>query len=184
MTRSGDYDDDPYYIPPGEPDFSPRQASTGHSVTPQCFEALASEFTEAQFEAASHPGAALVLAGAGTGKTSTLTAAVVHRIAIDGVAAARIIAVTFTNKTAHEMTSRIRIATGDEASSSWIGTYHGLGARQLRDAPEIAGLRPGFEILDADDSRRLCRVARNREIPAVRGDLLRLIRDDRRFSVP
>lgn len=155
MTRSGDYEEDPYYIPPGEPDLAPSATSTGKDVTPRSFDALAQDLTRAQIEAASHPGAALVLAGAGTGKTSTLTAAVVHRIAIDRVAPSRIIAVTFTNKAAHEMTSRIRVATGDEASSSWIGTYHGLGARQLRDAPEIAGLRPGFEILDADDSRRL-----------------------------
>lgn len=155
MTRSGDYDEDPYYIPPGEPDLAPSAISTGKGVTPRSFDALAQDLTRAQIEAACHPGAALVLAGAGTGKTSTLTAAVVHRIAIDGVVPARIIAVTFTNKAAHEMTSRVRIATGDEASSSWIGTYHGLGARQLRDAPEIAGLRPGFEILDADDNRRL-----------------------------
>ncbi len=63
--------------------------------------------------------------------------------------------VTFTNKAAGEMIGRIRAALGDEMSPSWIGTFHGLGARQLRIEPEVADLRPGFDILDADDTRRI-----------------------------
>jgi DNA helicase II / ATP-dependent DNA helicase PcrA len=58
------------------------------------------------------PGSILVLAGAGTGKTSTLTAAVAHRIALDGIPPPRVLAVTFTNKAASEMGSRIRAALG------------------------------------------------------------------------
>jgi DNA helicase-2/ATP-dependent DNA helicase PcrA len=119
------------------------------------FDAIAATLTPAQAQAAAHPGPILVLAGAGTGKTATLTAAVVHRIAVERIPAARILAVTFTNKAASEMASRIRAALGGQAAPSWLGTYHGLAARQLRDAPEIAELRPGFDILDADDSRRL-----------------------------
>jgi DNA helicase-2/ATP-dependent DNA helicase PcrA len=111
--------------------------------------------TAAQAEAALQDGAVLVLAGAGTGKTKTLTAAVVHRIRDFGVKPDRILAVTFTNKAAGEMTGRIRAALGGDASPGWLGTFHGLGARQLRSEPEVAGLRPGFDILDADDSRRL-----------------------------
>jgi len=110
--------------------------------------------TQPQAHAAALRGPVLVLAGAGTGKTRTLTAAVAHRIANDGIPAGRVLAVTFTNRAAAEMLDRIRAAIGDEAAPRWIGTFHGLGARQLRSEPEVAGLRPGFDILDADDTRR------------------------------
>ena len=68
------------------------------------------ELTEQQAAAAMQSGAVLVLAGAGTGKTKTLAAGVVHRIEACGIPAARILAVTFTNKAAAEMASRIRAA--------------------------------------------------------------------------
>lgn len=111
--------------------------------------------TPAQADAAARDGAVLVLAGAGTGKTNTLTAAVAWRIGVLGIPAARVLAVTFTNKAAQEMQGRIRAMLAGQAVPSWVGTFHGLGARQLRAEPEVAGLRHGFEILDADDSRRL-----------------------------
>src|SRR3984893_10272801 len=111
--------------------------------------------TTAQANAAAQCGPVLVLAGAVTSKTKTLTAAVVHRIAAGGVAPGRILAVTFTNKAATEMSSRIRAALAGGVAPSWLGTFHGLAARQLRIEPEVAGLRPGFDILDADDSRRV-----------------------------
>ena len=111
------------------------------------------DLTPEQRAAARQSGAVLVLAGAGTGKTKTLTAAVAHRIE-RGIAASRILAVTFTNKAANEMAQRIRLALDGDAPR-WIGTFHGLGARQLRIEPEVAGLRPGFDILDADDGRRV-----------------------------
>ena len=91
------------------------------------------------------------------GKTRTLTAAVAWRIAEHGIPAHRVLAITFTNKAASEMTQRIRTMLAGQAVPSWIGTFHGLAARQLRAEPEVAGLRPGFEILDADDSKRLVR---------------------------
>ena len=113
--------------------------------------------TTVQARAAAQDGPVLVLAGAGTGKTKTLTAAVVHRIAAGGVAAGRVLAVTFTNKAATEMSCRIRTALDGGSAPSWLGTFHGLAARQLRIEPEVAGLRPGFDILDADDNRRIVR---------------------------
>ncbi|MEO8714796.1 MAG: UvrD-helicase domain-containing protein [Acetobacteraceae bacterium] len=59
-------------------------------------------------------------------------------------AASRIVAVTFTNKAAAEMLSRIRAVLDDDAAPSWTGTFHGLGARQLRIEPEVGHLRLGL----------------------------------------
>jgi len=81
----------------------------------------------------------------------------VHRIGAGGVATGRVLAVTFTNKATTEMSSRIPATLDGGPAPSWIGTFHGLAARQLRIEPEIAGLRPGFDILDADDSRWIVR---------------------------
>lgn len=113
------------------------------------------DLTPQQYAAAIQSGPTLVIAGAGTGKTKTLTAAVGHRIANLQIAPSRLLAVTFTNKAAAEMTSRIKIALGETMAPKWTGTFHGLGARQLRIEPEVADLRPGFDILDADDTRRM-----------------------------
>ena len=127
-------------------------SNSAPSVLP---DSILAGLTPSQAEAATKAGPVLVLAGAGTGKTRTLTSAVAHRIAIRNVPASRVLAVTFTNKAAGEMTSRIRASLGTHGAPHWVGTFHGLGARQLRIEPEVAGLRPGFDILDADDSKRL-----------------------------
>ena len=113
--------------------------------------------TSPQAEAAMHDGAILVLAGAGKGKTRTLTSAVAWRIARHGIPPNRVLAVTVTNKAAREMTDRIRGMLAGQAVPTWTGTFHGLAARQLRIEPEVTGLRAGFEILDADDSKRMIR---------------------------
>jgi DNA helicase II / ATP-dependent DNA helicase PcrA len=55
------------------------------------------------------------------------------------------------------MAGRIRTALGPEASPHWLGTFHGLAARQLRAGPEVASLRDNFDILDAEDSCRILR---------------------------
>ncbi|QEO18787.1 ATP-dependent helicase [Acetobacter vaccinii] len=111
--------------------------------------------TAVQQAAARQDGAVVVLAGAGTGKTRTLVAGVVDRIRRRGLPPSRILAVTFTNRAADEMRVRIAQALGAEQTPSWIGTFHGHGRRQLRQDPEIAGLRAGFDICDAEDSRRI-----------------------------
>ena len=107
---------------------------TGYAAA--SFDAIAATLTETQAAAAAHPGSILVLAGAGTGKTSTLTAAVAHRVAVDGIPPHRVLAVTFTNKAASEMANRIRAALGPDAAPYWLGTFHGLAARQLRGSPK------------------------------------------------
>ncbi|WP_334131682.1 DNA helicase II [Silanimonas lenta] len=110
----------------------------------------------AQREAVSAPpGHYLVLAGAGSGKTRVLT----HRIgwlhAVEGVPLHGILAVTFTNKAAHEMRQRIAATLSIEPRGLWVGTFHGIAHRLLRLHWQEAGLPEGFQILDADDQLRL-----------------------------
>lgn len=115
---------------------------------------ILSRLTDAQRRAARATGPTLVLAGAGSGKTLSLVAGVACRIVERRIPPARILAVTFTNKAAGEMRDRIRTTLGAEAPH-WLGTFHGLGARMLRHEPEAAGLRPGFDIVDAGDAQRI-----------------------------
>lgn len=99
----------------------------------------------------------LVLAGAGSGKTRVL----VHRIAWlihrEGLSPFNILAVTFTNKAAKEMRSRIETLLETSAKSMWIGTFHSLAHRLLRAHWREAGLLEGFQILDSDDQYWLVR---------------------------
>lgn len=118
---------------------------------------LLAGLTPPQQQAARQEGAVVVLAGAGTGKTRTLVAGVVDRIWRRHIAPSRILAVTFTNRAAEEMRSRIADAVGVDRAPGWIGTFHAHGRRQLRTDPDIALLREGFGIADAEDSRRIVR---------------------------
>ena len=100
----------------------------------------------------------LVLAGAGSGKTRVL----VHRIARlmeQGIRPHEILAVTFTNKAAHEMRKRVESITGVPAQSLWIGTFHGLAFRLLRRHHDAANLPDNFQIIDSDDQLRLVKQA-------------------------
>jgi DNA helicase-2/ATP-dependent DNA helicase PcrA len=133
----------------------PAMEPASSSVSADRMSAILAGLTPTQAGAAMLEGAVPVLAGAGTGKTRTLTAGVTARLAVRGISPSRILAVTFTNKAAKEMADRIRTMLAGVAVPSWVGTFHGLGARQLRIEPEVAALRPGFDILDADDSKRL-----------------------------
>ena len=113
---------------------------------------------EAQREAVTAPpGHVLVLAGAGSGKTRVL----VHRIAwlcqVEAVSPFNIFAVTFTNKAAAEMRSRVEKLQGMPSAGMWVGTFHGLSHRLLRSHWKEAGLPQTFQILDADDQYRLVR---------------------------
>jgi DNA helicase-2/ATP-dependent DNA helicase PcrA len=110
----------------------PESAAMTAPVPDMDHTAILRGLTPSQATAATLSGAVLVLAGAGTGKTRTLTAGVAMRIADRRIPASRILAVTFTNKAAKEMGDRIRTMLGDRSTPSWVGTFHGLGARQLR----------------------------------------------------
>jgi DNA helicase-2/ATP-dependent DNA helicase PcrA len=110
----------------------------------------------AQREAVEHPGGPLlVLAGAGSGKTRVLTARIAQLITQLGVAPQRIFAVTFTNKAAGEMRTRIAQLLGSDPRGLWIGTFHSLSARLLRRESPLLGFGPNFTIYDADDSEAL-----------------------------
>ncbi|MEO6247283.1 MAG: UvrD-helicase domain-containing protein [Sphingomicrobium sp.] len=101
-------------------------------------------------------GPVLVLAGAGTGKTSALTARLAHLIATRRAWPSQILAVTFTNKAAREMKERIsRISGGAIEGMPWLGTFHSVAARMLRAHAELVGLQSNFTILDTDDQLRL-----------------------------
>ena len=91
------------------------------------------------------PGANLVLAGAGSGKTRVLVHRVLRLLA-DGLAPNRILAITFTNKAAGEMKERLFASLEEGARGIWVGTFHAVCARILRAEAEAAGLSPGFTI--------------------------------------
>jgi ATP-dependent DNA helicase Rep len=101
-------------------------------------------------------GPLLVLAGAGSGKTRVITEKIAHLIARRGLSAAKIAAITFTNKAAREMRERVaKRVSGDAAEGLTVSTFHALGLRFLQIEHEAAGLRRGFSIFDSDDSAGL-----------------------------
>ncbi|MBY5993352.1 DNA helicase II [Ferrimonas balearica] len=101
------------------------------------------------------PGAVLVLAGAGSGKTRVLTHRIAWLMEDQGESPYAILAVTFTNKAAAEMRHRIEDLVRGPVNRMWIGTFHGLAHRLLRAHYQEAGLPEGFQILDSDDQQRL-----------------------------
>ena len=100
------------------------------------------------------PGPALVIAGAGSGKTRTLTYRVAYLLE-QGIPADRILLLTFTNKAAGEMMRRVADLLGRQLPSLWGGTFHSIGARVLRLHAELLGHRRDFTILDRDDAKAL-----------------------------
>jgi DNA helicase-2/ATP-dependent DNA helicase PcrA len=121
-------------------------------LPPGALEALNPE----QREAVMHPGGPiLVFAGAGSGKTRVITYRIARLIG-DGVPPARIFAVTFTNKAAREMRERVEALIGS-TSRMWIGTFHGLCSRMLRQEGQAIGLHPEFVIYDDGDQLGLIR---------------------------
>ena len=100
------------------------------------------------------PGEILVLAGAGTGKTRTLTYRVARLVAA-GTPPERILLVTFTNRAAREMTERVEELLGIDMRRAASGTFHHIGNRILRRHGQALGLSPAFGILDPEDARDL-----------------------------
>jgi DNA helicase-2/ATP-dependent DNA helicase PcrA len=114
------------------------------------------DLNKAQQEAVlNHKGPALVIAGAGSGKTRVLTYRIAYLLSM-GIPPYRILALTFTNKAANEMKERIAaMVSPDLARQLWMGTFHSLFARILRREAEVLGFPSSFTIYDTIDSRSL-----------------------------
>lgn len=103
-------------------------------------------------------GPALVIAGAGSGKTRVLTYKIVDLLN-NGYEPYRIMALTFTNKAAREMKDRIASVVGSKVSSRlWMGTFHSIFLRLLRNHSELIGFKPGFTIYDTADTKSLIKM--------------------------
>ena len=100
-------------------------------------------------------GPLLVLSGAGTGKTRVLTARLANLLYSNKTKPWNILAVTFTNKAAKEMRIRLESLIGPSANSVWLGTFHSIAARILRENAEVVGLNSNYTIITPDDQIRL-----------------------------
>ncbi|MCC5795087.1 MAG: DNA helicase II [Chromatiales bacterium] len=127
---------------------------------------LLDELNPAQRDAVSAPSEpVMVIAGAGSGKTRVLVHRMAWLIDVCQVSPTGILAVTFTNKAAAEMRSRVSQLLDQPVDHLWIGTFHGLAHRLLRRHWREAGLPEGFQIIDAEDQQRLLRrLIRDREL--------------------
>ena len=109
-----------------------------------------------QYEAVtSTEGPCLVIAGAGSGKTKVLTHKIAYLMAEKGVKPWDILAITFTNKAANEMKSRVENLVGDVAKDMWIGTFHSICVRILRKQIDRIGFDTSFIIFDTSDQKTL-----------------------------
>ncbi len=100
-------------------------------------------------------GPLLVLSGAGTGKTRVLTTRIAYILFQQLALSWQILAVTFTNKAAREMSERLEKMVGEAALGVWLGTFHRIGVRILRKYGGFVGLNQNFAVLDSDDQERL-----------------------------
>src|SRR6201996_8555660 len=101
-------------------------------------------------------GPVLVLAGAGTGKSKVLTCRIAHILSQGRARPGEILSVTFTNKAAREMKLRLGQMLGQAVEGMpWLGTFHSIGGRSLRNHSEIVQIKSNFPVLDVDDQVRL-----------------------------
>lgn len=118
------------------------------------------ELNDAQREAvAAQPSPLLILAGAGSGKTRVLTSRIAYLVEAHQVSPLSILAVTFTNKASREMRNRVEDMLGIPMGGMWIGTFHSLAHRLLRQHYQEANLPQAFQILDSDDQLRMIKRA-------------------------
>ena len=114
------------------------------------------DLNDSQKEAVKYlDGPLLVLSGAGTGKTRVLTARLANLLYSNKTKPWNILAVTFTNKAAKEMRIRLESLIGPSANSVWLGTFHSIAARILRENAEVVGLNSNYTIITPDDQIRL-----------------------------
>ncbi|AMC99510.1 DNA helicase Rep [Halomonas chromatireducens] len=109
-------------------------------------------------------GPCLVLAGAGSGKTSVITTKIAYLIQECGMSARRIAAVTFTNKAAREMKERVgTMLKGKEGHGLTVSTFHTLGLNVIRGELKALGYKPGFSLFDSEDAKALLRDLMNKD---------------------
>src|SRR5437763_12984161 len=119
----------------------------------------AAELNEQQYAAVTAPpGPLLVIAGAGSGKTRTLTYRVAYLLE-NGVDARNILLLTFTNKAARQMLDRVSNLLPVDAAGIWGGTFHSIGNRMLRRHGSALGYSSGFTIMDREDQKDLIATA-------------------------
>jgi DNA helicase-2/ATP-dependent DNA helicase PcrA len=106
-------------------------------------------------------GPVMIIAGAGSGKTRVLTYRIAHLLA-SGVPPSSVLALTFTNKAAGEMKTRIQRLVGDKAADLWMGTFHSVFARILRRESQMIGYTNSYTIYDTDDSLAAVKAAMER----------------------
>ena len=129
------------------------RAHTRRAPVPSVKLDYAAELNEQQCAAVTaSPGPALVIAGAGSGKTRTLTYRVAYLLE-NGVLPQSILLLTFTNKAAREMLERVTSLLPNDTTGLWGGTFHSVGNRILRRHAEAAGFAPGFSIMDREDQQ-------------------------------
>src|SRR5438309_7338812 len=138
----------------------------------------AGDLNEQQFAAVTAPpGPLLVIAGAGSGKTRTLTYRVAYLLE-NGINPRNILLLTFTNKAARQMLERVANLLPVDASGLWGGTFHSVGNRMLRRHGSALGFSSGFSIMDREDQKDLINtVVANagidpKEIRFPKGDVL------------
>ncbi len=125
---------------------------------------MANDLNPRQREAVRYiDGPLLVLAGAGSGKTSVITRKIAWLISGAGMDPSKIVAVTFTNKAAREMRERAGKLVGSDAKGLSISTFHTLGLNIIRSEHKVLGLRSGFTIFDSEDARTLIRELMQRD---------------------
>lgn len=133
---------------------------------------MSHKFNESQISAINtFHGPLLILAGAGTGKTSTITARIANLVQSGVADSSQILALTFTNKAAKEMKQRVESQVAN-TSPMWLGTFHGIGARLLRAHAKAIDLDTNFIIIDAKDREKL-----------LKQIITELNIDEKRFSV-
>ncbi|MGE8375792.1 MAG: UvrD-helicase domain-containing protein, partial [Diaphorobacter nitroreducens] len=121
-------------------------------VSSQAVQPLLQNLNPEQLAAVTLPaGHALILAGAGSGKTRVLTTRIAWLLQNGLATPGGILAVTFTNKAAKEMLTRLSAMLPINVRGMWIGTFHGLCNRLLRAHHKLAGLPQAFQILDTQD---------------------------------
>ncbi|WP_231446144.1 UvrD-helicase domain-containing protein [Brevibacterium zhoupengii] len=109
-----------------------------------------------QREAVAHTGSPLlIVAGAGSGKTTVLTRRIAYALATGRAHPGEVLAITFTNKAAKEMAERVRSIVGPASRAMWVSTFHSSCVRILRREAKVLGMKSNFTIYDAQDAQRL-----------------------------